>query len=292
MANLELILSRLHKVKKSFGRTNHWTALCPAHDDRTPSLSIGIGADGILLKCFAGCETDNVAQALGLKLSDLFYTDRQPFAHVKTTVEPPNEALGLQPWAQRLWDDSKPLSGMALAYLESRLCAIPPAGGDLRWHDAVKHPSGYVGAALIGLVTHIVTNEPMSLHRTWITPNGKAGLDKARLLIANHPVKHGVIRLWADDAVTNGLGIAEGIETALSLAHEYQPVWAAISATNMGDLPVLDGIESIMIAVDTDDAGQLAAQRLGHRWVQAGKEAFTISVASGDLNDHVEVCHV
>ena len=33
-----------------------WMACCPAHDDRTPSLSIADGAEGrILLTCFAGC---------------------------------------------------------------------------------------------------------------------------------------------------------------------------------------------------------------------------------------------
>jgi hypothetical protein len=50
-----------------------WSAKCPAHDDRTPSLSISEGADSrILLKCHAGCGTEEIVAALGLKLSDLF----------------------------------------------------------------------------------------------------------------------------------------------------------------------------------------------------------------------------
>ena len=52
-----------------------WIARCPAHDDRTPSLSINEGRDGcILLNCHAGCETEKIVAALGLKLSDLFPT--------------------------------------------------------------------------------------------------------------------------------------------------------------------------------------------------------------------------
>ncbi len=50
-----------------------WIANCPAHDDRTPSLSINEGADGrALLKCHAGCPTENVLAAVGLKTTDLF----------------------------------------------------------------------------------------------------------------------------------------------------------------------------------------------------------------------------
>ena len=46
---------------------------CPAHDDRTASLSVREG-DGskILLHCMAGCEPGAVLQAMGLKLADLF----------------------------------------------------------------------------------------------------------------------------------------------------------------------------------------------------------------------------
>jgi hypothetical protein len=52
---------------------NGWTALCPAHKDREPSLSIREGADGrILLKCFAGCDTAKIVAALGLTMRDLF----------------------------------------------------------------------------------------------------------------------------------------------------------------------------------------------------------------------------
>jgi hypothetical protein len=50
-----------------------WMALCPAHDDRSPSLSINVGDDGrILLKCHAGCDTEDVLEAAGLGWKDLF----------------------------------------------------------------------------------------------------------------------------------------------------------------------------------------------------------------------------
>lgn len=49
---------------------------CPAHDDRTASLSVREGEGGkILLHCMAGCSTSAVLEAMGLRLSDLFPDD-------------------------------------------------------------------------------------------------------------------------------------------------------------------------------------------------------------------------
>ncbi len=49
-----------------------WIARCQAHDDRHPSLSIGVGDDGrALLNCHAGCEALAITRALGLSMSDL-----------------------------------------------------------------------------------------------------------------------------------------------------------------------------------------------------------------------------
>jgi putative DNA primase/helicase len=45
---------------------------CPAHDDRTPSLSVGVRPDGaVVLNCHAGCPLDDVVTAIGLTRADL-----------------------------------------------------------------------------------------------------------------------------------------------------------------------------------------------------------------------------
>jgi putative DNA primase/helicase len=51
---------------------------CPAHLDRTPSLSVKLTEDKILLKCHAGCETDKILEALGLAWKDLFAGGSKP----------------------------------------------------------------------------------------------------------------------------------------------------------------------------------------------------------------------
>jgi hypothetical protein len=37
---------------------------CPAHEDRTPSLSIRVGRSRLLLHCFAGCDATDILKAL------------------------------------------------------------------------------------------------------------------------------------------------------------------------------------------------------------------------------------
>jgi hypothetical protein len=64
------LLDRLDRVKQT--GPGRWVARCPAHEDRSPSLSIREVDDRVLLHDFGGCETSAVLAALGLSLSDLF----------------------------------------------------------------------------------------------------------------------------------------------------------------------------------------------------------------------------
>lgn len=66
-------LSRLEGVENEPGG---WKARCPAHEDRSPSLSISEGTDGILVYCHAGCDTRDIVTALQLEMKDLFYDAR------------------------------------------------------------------------------------------------------------------------------------------------------------------------------------------------------------------------
>lgn len=69
---IENLLSRLDGVKAG-SAVGRWIAKCPAHPDRSPSLTIRLEDDGrILLHCFAACAPDAVLGALGLTFSDLF----------------------------------------------------------------------------------------------------------------------------------------------------------------------------------------------------------------------------
>ena len=195
----------------------------------------------------------------------------------------------LSDWGHDLWAMCRPLEGIAVDYLRHRRCVVPPKDSHLRWRASLKHPSGYVGPALVALVTDTLTGAPLSLHRTWITPTGKAPVDPPRMPLANHSLRNGCIRLWPDDAVGSGLAIAEGIETALSLAHGFTPVWSVIDAGHMAKFPVIPSVEILTIARDNDAAGISAAHSCAARWVQAGREVIITAQSKNDINDEVSI---
>lgn len=70
MSPIEDVLARLEGVKRS---GKGWSARCPAHDDRKASLSIAEGDDGrVLLRCHAGCTLEQILEALGMSVHELF----------------------------------------------------------------------------------------------------------------------------------------------------------------------------------------------------------------------------
>jgi len=72
MTPLQTILGKLPTAKKN---REGWIACCPAHEDRSPSLSIMEGDGGkVLVKCHAGCTVEAVCAAVGLRLADLMPT--------------------------------------------------------------------------------------------------------------------------------------------------------------------------------------------------------------------------
>ena len=250
-------------------------APCPACDRgrKDTALSITIKPDnGMVAHCF---RCGYVATEKGTSYAPPRVT---PLKQRRTS---------LSDWGRELWAQCLPVGGIAADYLRARHCVIPPADGDLRWHPQVKHPSGHTGPALIGLVTHARTCKPLSLHRTWITATGKADVSPSRMPLASHSLADGVIRLWPDEAVTHGLGVAEGIETALSLAHAFTPAWALIDAGHLGKFAPLPGIESLTIACDNDPAGITAARQCAAQWAGAGVEVYVTRQEVNDLNDMI-----
>jgi len=79
------LIERLDMVRQT--GPDRWLARCPAHADRSPSLSVRETGDGtVLIHCFAGCGAAEVVQAVGLELRDLFPRDNGHTArHCKGT---------------------------------------------------------------------------------------------------------------------------------------------------------------------------------------------------------------
>lgn len=86
------LLSRLEKARST--GPSRWIASCPAHVDRTPSLSIREVDDGcVLVNCFGGCAVEDVVAAVGLSLADLF--PRGPVGNNRQNRIPAGDLLQL-----------------------------------------------------------------------------------------------------------------------------------------------------------------------------------------------------
>jgi hypothetical protein len=98
---LERFIELLDGVRS---RSRGYLARCPAHADRTPSLSIRAGEDDkILLKCFAGCEAEDICRSLGLTLADLFPSLHAP-RHKRIAKQRIHRPLHWRTLAARLED--------------------------------------------------------------------------------------------------------------------------------------------------------------------------------------------
>lgn len=112
--NPESILHDLHAALEAYGKhpkpilSDKFVSLCPAHDDSDPSLSISTGTNGILIHCFAGCNTEDILNNIGYDYSDLFYEhtqhDAAPIPTRLATVTPIRQDISHEKIDQTLRD--------------------------------------------------------------------------------------------------------------------------------------------------------------------------------------------
>ncbi len=81
------LLGALEKVKST--GTDKWKALCPCHDEKTPSLVIKIADNGhVMIHCF-GCGANglDVYRKLGLSLDELFGGKKLESTHIPEEIQ-------------------------------------------------------------------------------------------------------------------------------------------------------------------------------------------------------------
>jgi putative DNA primase/helicase len=195
-----------------------------------------------------------------------------------------------RPLGNQLYSEALPPAGTVVeSYLASRRLALSP-DAPLRFHPKAWRNSkfGPHGPAMIACMTVPETGERCGAHVTYLRADGrdKSPGERPRIMLGDA----GVVRLVPDEEVTLGLGLAEGVETALSVMQgfHWSPVWAATSAGAIGNFPVLPGIITLTIFADPGDAGEGAAHDCAVRWRAAGREAQIIRAPENtDFNDLV-----
>ncbi len=266
-----------------------WAARCPAHDDRTPSLSIRDADNGkVLIHCHAGCEQEQVIAILrsrGLWTgSGSRRLTRLASRSTAKSTEPDCDDTKRTETALAIWQATTPADGtLAEAYLVSRLLHLPTTP-TLRFHPNLKHPSGGIWPAMVGLVTRGADDTPLAIHRTYLAHDGagKAPVDPQKMMLG--PCRGGAVRLAAFGGV---LMVGEGIETCLAaMQASRHPVWAALSTSGLRSLDLPTNVRDVIVLADGDDAGEAAARDCAWRWKREGRRVRIARPPQGmDFND-------
>jgi len=85
------LLQRLDRVRET--GPGRWVACCPAHDDRSPTLSIREIDDRVLLHCFAGCGAVEILHAIGATWADVMPPRAVEHRHRKAPPPPYKDVL-------------------------------------------------------------------------------------------------------------------------------------------------------------------------------------------------------
>lgn len=274
---------RASEIAKAFGgswRATKGMCRCPAHDDRSPSLAIGLSERAILFHCFAGCSSDAVLAAFarhGIRARDLFDGLGGPI----TPVGHPDKLDGN---AQRLWRQARILEGSPVdSYLATR--GLKLRSRDLRFH--AKTPLGIKPGLrfLPAMLAAIRTDEGViAVHRTFLEecydPAAKtktaagsvrlAGFDRPKRALGR--LGTGAVRLASP--IDGRLGLAEGIESALAAQQIFGiACWATLGNERFGLVTIPHSVRELTLFIDADAGGDVAEQKGRAAHSRAGASA-------------------
>ncbi len=247
------------------------------------ALTLQDGPKGLLAHCKkSGCTFGDLMAAAGLAPGT--YQAPDPFTVAQRRAEEQADAMKRAAQAHRLWRGALPIAGtLAEAYLRGRAitCPLPDT---LRFVPSCWHATAQRFPALVALVEG---GEGFAVHRTYLRSDGtgKAEVEPQKAMLG--AVAGGAV------CVAQGAGplvVAEGIETALSLASGLlrapATVWAAQSTSGLRGLhlPLVAG--RLTIAPDGDNPGRAAAQSLAERAHALGWNVSLLPAPDGrDWND-------
>lgn len=260
-------------------------ACCPAHQDRTPSLSIKPGHSAVLYKCFAGCTQDEIIAALAAE--GVAPTDRKLVPARMPQVDPERHMR----LALDIWDRSLPVRGtVADRYLKRRgLTATGPARFDPASKTVEVDGNGERHCHTFpALVLPLRNNRGFrAIQRIFLSSDGsKAAIDAPKKIFGK---RHGAsIRIGTHTPGT--INLAEGFEDAMSAMalKQLTGCWAVCGKENYRHIEIPDDCRRIVIysqhGADTQQAIDAAREHL-----TANGRSLTIILPppGGDWNDEL-----
>lgn len=256
---------------------------CPAHDDRTPSLSVRIGERRLLFHCFAGCEAEKVIRALSAiqLLGPELPIGSNALVWTPADLGRPNRGA-----AASLWAAAHPIGRSPVeAYLRSRGLELPAL--DLRYHPRTPYGQGTQAIFRPAMLAAVRDESGLvAVHRTF--------LDLASARLADLPVPKRALGRLGQGAVRlrpphDGiLGWAEGIETAMAATLLTGiPCWATLGTERFARVALPPCVRRLILFLDNDFGGRRAEGLARDALAGAGVELETRypEAAGADWND-------
>jgi hypothetical protein len=232
-----------------------------------------------LFKCFAGCDTRDVLRAIRRLDSNALDAKGDGIA----------KQFKLDRWLQQrardLWRVGRPINWtIAETYLRNRSINIAP--DSLRFSHRTPLGKGKAARFRPAMLAAVTDDSGLlAVQRTFLDARGRRARElryPRRLL--GHPCA-GAVRLAP---ATETLGIAEGVETAVSaMILLGSPVWAALGNERFSHVAIPKSVNRLILLPDNDNAGRLAALLATEAHTAPGRQIDTIWPWHGrnDWND-------
>ena len=245
------------------------------------------GGGYICNQCGAGDGFKLAERATGMAFNDIAAKIREILGHSNEVrhVEIDLEEIRNRHAMERAWGAARrpSLHGPVALYLEDRVGCL--------WPSLSIREAFYGGRpAMVCVVIDHTGTRSVNVHTTLLNQDGtKAGVERPKLVMKGTLPDGCAIRLGPAKAV---MGVAEGIETAISAAIMYDmPVWACINANLLSKWIPPAQAEQITIFGDNDAnfTGQAKAYHLANRLEVQHKRRVTVMippVTGHDWNDH------
>ena len=268
---LESIGAEIVRKLRGIWRGDHGMCLCPAHADRSPSLSVRVGDHALLFKCFAGCAwRDVLHEVLRLDENALHNVDGEALASSGTPTD-----LWRRQQALRIWDEARPIIGTpAEIYLRRRRIAVLPRA--LRFHprtplgqgDAVDFRPAMISALHDGGLHG--DGRFVAIQRTFFDrDDARRARDLADSRMTLGRPDRAAVMLGP---ATSVLGLAEGVETALSAMILFGiSVWATLGSERLHQIALPDRVTRLVLFPDNDIAGEIGAANAVEAYAMAGR---------------------
>ena len=254
---------------------------CPAHDDRRPSLSVRVGRTSLLLHCFAGCSAADILKSLRASGQPVDAVSGSPSSRSGNGAV--REAERSRAAAVRLWGAARPIAGTPVErYLEGR--GLTAGSSELRYHPRTPHgphPLTRFRPAMIAVVRDGAGI--VAIHRTFLDPRcaSLAPIDEPRCGLGRFG--SGAVRLGG---IASRLGLAEGIETALSASVLFGlPCWATLGTERFRLVTLPPEVTELVLFLDNDAGGRRAEALAREAFAHLPIETHHPRRAGADWND-------